>query len=92
MADGIQMKYDDMDRVSGELTSIVAEIVSNKGEMINKVEYLCETWNSAASQRHREEFESVGRNVDKLTDMAEELINSIKQYRADMEALDTSYS
>lgn len=92
MADGIQMKYDDMDRVSEELTSIVSEIITNKGAMINKVEYLCETWNSAASQRHRDEFDAVGSNIDKLTEMVEELISSIKHYRADMEALDTSYS
>ncbi len=84
MADGIQIKYDDMDRVSEELTSIVAEMMSNKGSMISKVEYLCETWNSAASQRHRDEFEAVGKNIDKLTELAEDLISSIKHYRADI--------
>lgn len=92
MADGIQMKYDEMDRVSNELRTIVSDIISNKNSMINKVEYLCESWDSKASQTHREEFQTVGSSIDKLTEMVEELISSIEHYRADMEALDTSYS
>lgn len=92
MAVGIQMKYDEMDRASNELRTIVSDIISNKNSMINKVEYLCESWESDASQSHREEFQAVGRNIDKLTEMVEELISSIEHYRADMEALDTSYS
>ncbi len=92
MADGIQMKYDAMDQASNDLTSIVSEIIANKNNMISKVDYLCETWNSAASQRHREEFETVSKNIDSLTGMVEELITSIRNYRADMEQLDQSYS
>ncbi len=34
MADGITMTYDIMDQVSKELTTIVGEIVTNKGTMM----------------------------------------------------------
>ena len=89
MAGGINMTYEIMDQVSSELTAIVSEIVTNKSTMMAKVNYLCESWESAASERHREEFETVGKNIDNLTSMADELVNSIKKYRADMEELDT---
>lgn len=92
MAAGIQMQYETMDQVCNELKSIVSEIITNKDNMQSKVEFLCETWNSAASERHRSEFATVGDNINKLTDMVEELITSIKNYRADMEQLDQSYS
>ena len=92
MAGGINMTYEIMDQVSSELTAIVSEIVTNKSTMMEKVNYLCESWESAASESHREEFETVGKNIDNLTSMADELVNSIKKYRADMEELDNSYA
>lgn len=92
MAGGITMTYEIMDQVCNELTSIVSEIVTNKATMMEKVNYLCESWESAASQRHQEEFMAVGKSIDSLTQLAEELVTSIKQYRADMEDLDQSYA
>ena len=92
MADGIKMSYSDMDSISDELHAIVDEIIDNKGRMITKVNTLCDSWESAASQRHQDEFQNVAGNIDKLTEMVDELITSIKNYRADMEALDNSYS
>lgn len=92
MADGIEMTYSQMDEASRQLLSIVEEIKSNKQSMIEQVNFLCETWRSAASVRHQEEFETVGKSIDQLSDMANELINSIKHYRADMEELDNSYA
>ncbi|MCM1267229.1 MAG: WXG100 family type VII secretion target [Bacteroidales bacterium] len=92
MANGIAVTYDIMDQVSNELTSIVNEIVTNKATMMEKVNYLCETWQSEASRTHQEEFMSVGKNIDTLTQLADELVSSIKKYRADMEQLDQSYA
>lgn len=92
MADGIRMSYSEMDAISDELHTIVDEIITNKEQMLSKVNTLCESWDSAASQRHQDEFANVAGNVDKLTDMVNELITSIKNYRADMEELDNSYS
>lgn len=92
MAGGIEMEYDAMDQAGRELQAIVAEIVQNKGDMMSKVEELCTSWNSAASERHREDFDSVAKNIENLTGMAEELIDSIKRYRQDMEQLDQSYA
>lgn len=92
MAGGITMTYDVMDQVSNELTSVVNEIVTNKGTMMEKVNYLCESWQSEASQRHQEEFLAVGKNIDTLTQLADELVSSIRKYRADMEQLDQSYA
>ncbi len=92
MADGIKMSYSEMDAISDELHTIVDEIITNKEQMLSKVNTLCESWDSAASQRHQDEFTNVAGNVDKLTDMVNELITSIKNYRADMEELDNSYS
>ncbi len=92
MADGIKMRYEDMERSCNDLERIVSEIVNNKTTMINKVNELCETWNSKASERHQEEFQSVGANIDKLTEMVSELTNNIKRYTADMNQLDDSYA
>ena len=92
MADGIKMSYSEMDAISDELHTIVDEIITNKEQMLSKVNTLCVSWDSAASQRHLDEFTNVAGNVDKLTDMVNELITSIKNYRADMEELDNSYS
>lgn len=92
MAGGITMTYEIMDQVSNELTSIVSEIVTNKATMMEKVNYLCESWESAASQTHQEEFMAVGKSIDSLTQLADELVSSIKKYRADMEQLDQSYA
>ena len=92
MADGIKMSYSEMDAISDELHTIVDEIITNTEQMLSKVNTLCESWDSAASQRHLDEFTNVAGNVDKLTDMVNELITSIKNYRADMEELDNSYS
>ncbi|MDE6389506.1 MAG: WXG100 family type VII secretion target [Lachnospiraceae bacterium] len=92
MADGIKMSYSEMDAISDELHTIVDEIITNKEQMLSKVNTLCDSWDSAASQRHQDEFTNVAGNVDKLTDMVNELITSIKNYRADMEELDNSYS
>ncbi|MCH5261277.1 MAG: WXG100 family type VII secretion target [Lachnospiraceae bacterium] len=92
MADGIKMSYSDMDTISGELNAIVGEIIGNKNQMISKVNTLCESWDSMASQRHQDEFTNVANNIDKLTTMVDELITSIKNYRADMESLDQSYA
>lgn len=92
MADGIAMTYDIMDQVSNELTSIVGEIITNKGTMMEKVNYLCESWKSEASQTHQDEFMAVGNKIDTLTQLADELVSSIKKYRADMEQLDQSYA
>lgn len=92
MADGIEMKYQAMDEASQQLMTIVEEIKSSKQSMIEKVNFLCETWRSEASVRHQEEFEAVGKSIDQLSDMANELTESIKRYRADMEELDHSYT
>ncbi|MCH5258797.1 MAG: hypothetical protein J1F18_03535 [Lachnospiraceae bacterium] len=92
MADGISMKYDIMDSVCNELTAIVGEMVSNKETMMDKVNYMCETWVSEASQNNQEEFAAVGKQIDTLSSLAEELIANVKNYRADMEALDHSYA
>lgn len=92
MAGGITMTYDVMDQVSNELTSIVNEIVTNKATMMEKVNYLCESWQSEASMRHQEEFLAVGKNIDTLTQLADDLVSSIRKYRADMEQLDQSYA
>lgn len=92
MANGITMTYAIMDQVSDELNAIVAEIIGNKNTMMEKVNYLCETWVSEASQNSQQEFEAVGKHIDSLTEMASELIANVKKYRADMEALDHSYA
>lgn len=92
MANGIAVTYDVMDQMSNELTSIVSEIVTNKATMMEKVNYLCESWQSEASQRHQDEFLAVGKNIDTLTQLADELVSSIRKYRADMEQLDQSYA
>lgn len=92
MADGIAMTYDIMDQVSKELTTIVGEIVTNKGTMMEKVNYLCESWKSSASQTHQDHFTEVGNKIDTLTQLAEELVSSITRYRAEMEQLDQSYA
>ncbi|MBO5209680.1 MAG: WXG100 family type VII secretion target [Lachnospiraceae bacterium] len=92
MAGGIAMTYEIMDQTCTDLTNIVTEIISDKANMMEKVNSLCETWESAASERHLEDFQTVCSNIDTLTELADELISSVKQYRADMEELDQSYA
>lgn len=86
------MSYESMDQICNELTSVVSKMVEDKAEMMAKVNSLCEAWASAASDRHQEDFATVGTSIDNLTNMADELISSVKKYRADMEALDQSYT
>lgn len=92
MASGIVMSYESMDLICNELTTVVGKLVEDKAEMMTKVNSLCESWNSLASEKHQDEFATVGTSIDNLTNMADELISSVKKYRADMEALDQSYS
>lgn len=92
MGDGIKMTYDEMDRTCTELTSIVGEIITYKDKMMTNVENLCDSWKSNASEHHRGEFQNVDDQISKLTGMAEQLVASVKQYRADMEELDNSYA
>ena len=92
MYDGISMSYEVMDQTCTELQTIVSEIVTYKGNMMTKVENLCDSWKSAASEKHRQDFEEVGKQVERLTQLADELVSSIKQYRADMEELDNRYA
>lgn len=92
MADGIEMQFGEMESAIGDLNTAVVDIISRKGDMIRTVNTLCESWKSAASDRHREEFDSVGKSIDKLSEMAQELIQSVTNYNADMHQIEDNYS
>lgn len=92
MHDGISMSYGAMDQTCSELTAIVREIIEYKKNMMTKVDSLCDTWKSAASEKHREDFMEVEKQIDLLTDLAEQLVSSVKQYREDMAELDSRYA
>lgn len=92
MANGLSMDYDVMEQECGLLEGIAQNILTEKTNMISKVNALCEAWDSASSPVYQEDFATVAKQIESIEEMVMNLTSSIKSYVNDMRALDQSYA
>lgn len=92
MADGLKMQYGDMLDCCGQLEGIADEILTNKENMTNKVNALCDAWEAEASPVYQEDYQNLAKSIDQIGELVKELTGSIRSYVADMQQLDGSYA
>ncbi len=92
MTNGLNMDYGDMGECCTLIARIAEEILQQKNDMISKVQTLCDSWEAEASPIYREDFETVGKQIDSISELVNSLTTSITNYIADMQQVDGSYA
>lgn len=92
MAVSLQMSYDDMEAVIGNLTTLVQNFTDITSDMSKNVNVLCDGWTSASTEAYRADYTALTNNFNHTIDIVNQLIESTKSYIADVKAVDTAYS
>lgn len=92
MAISLKMQPDEMRTNCSDLGTIAEELLDKKNDLVNKAYTLCDNWESDSSPVYREDFETIGKQIDSISELVTSLTTSIENYITDMEQVDASYA
>lgn len=76
----MKLNYEELAQGAVELTQLAEEIEEQANFMRNKVQELCNSWESLAKATYEEDFNAVSGNINQTTDVAKRLAAELKIY------------
>lgn len=91
-ASRLSMDYGDLEATARNAKAKAEQLRSLMSEMTNDVNAMCDNWTASASPIFREDYGKLASNVEKASEVVDELSVQVENYVRDMQALDNSYS